>query len=611
MSPPYANPLEKARALGRGGKLGAARKAYKAALGKRSDPLIIMEFAILEAQQGFPANAHKLLLKAEKLAPKNPDVYVNLGEIFRMENRFSEAAEQFEKACALTGFSDADALYLLAETKRNTGELDEAAIHISKAAELAPKDPAIAGAQALICFSMGETAKAIECARHALKLDPSNFLNAINLAGLFYSLERWEEAATEFRNASRLGSMTAKNVSDWADSLIFTERGEEALELANTLQQSGADPAIAHLVSGNVFVSLGEFKQAAEHYRASLELKPDNAGAYEKLGLTRQLKAEDELALRQIAEKAELPEKRAKANFALYSVLKSKSPAEAFQALKQANEIYFEAKPFNAAHHFETMDKLARVFSKEFMASKKGQGDPRNGPIFIVGMPRSGTTLVETILAAYPEVYSGGERNMMLQFINTLPGFPESIAGKDAGWAAENGRLLYDDMFSKAEDAKFVTDKLPGNYANIGLIGWLMPNAKFIYCKREPMDNCLSCYEQNFRSGLRYAYDLKSLGEAYRAHQQIIDHWVENSPHSIHIVEYEKLVNEPEAHARAFIEFCGLKFDKKCVNPEKVERSISTASAWQARQPISTGSVGKWKRYENELGPLRASLEGT
>jgi hypothetical protein len=137
----------------------------------------------------------------------------------------------------------------------------------------------------------------------------------------------------------------------------------------------------------------------------------------------------------------------------------------------------------------------------------------------------------------------------------------------------------------------------------------LLPGAKIIYCRREPMDNCFSCYEQHFRSGLLYAYDLEALAVAYRAHENIMSHWLENSPQSIHIVDYEKLVRDPELNARELTDFCGLNFNIDCIKPENVDRSIATASAWQARQPINVSSIGKWKRYKDALQPLKAALE--
>ncbi len=164
-------------------------------------------------------------------------------------------------------------------------------------------------------------------------------------------------------------------------------------------------------------------------------------------------------------------------------------------------------------------------------------------------------------------------------------------------------------MFSKAGKASFVTDKLPGNFNNIGLIHLLLPDAKIVYCKRNAMDNCLSCFEHNFESGMSYTCSLEGLGEAYRQHLRMMQHWFEVCPISVHTVHYENLVTEPEIHVRALLEYIGVDWDPACLEPEKVEHSIATASVWQARQPINPGSVERWRRYEKQLQPLIKALE--
>lgn len=607
--PPYTNPLEQARSLAQAGRTGSARKAYKAALGKRPDPQTLIEYAVFEAQHGSPVTARKLLMKAQRLTPNDPAIYINLGEILRVDNRHDEALAHFERACELTNSRDADALYLLAETQRNLEDMENARKNIELAAEISPNDPEIAALLALMQITQGDALLGIESYKRALKADPTNFTYTINLATLFYRLEHWEDAAETFDKASRLGSISRENALDWINTLIYTERGREAVSLAEKLAEAGADPLTSHLAQGSALMSIGDFDGTETHFRAAFAIDNDKAISLEKLSLIRRLRAEDEPALRALAGPNAPKDQRVKANFSLYQLLRNDNLDDAFAALKTANELAFSNHPFDGEQHTAMMDTLAETFSRDFMHARQGQGDGREGPVFIVGMPRSGTTLVETMLASYEDVFAGGERNMVRQFNNQLPGFPGSVIEKDAAWAAQQGKLLYDEMLAAGNGTRFVTDKLPGNYANVGLITWLLPGAKIIYCRRDAMDNCLSCYEQHFHSGLHYAYDLEALAVAYRAHERIMSHWLENSPHSIHIVDYEKLVHDPDSHARALSDFCGLSFNSDSINPENVDRSIATASAWQARQPINANSVGKWKRYGDALQPLKAALE--
>ena len=243
-----------------------------------------------------------------------------------------------------------------------------------------------------------------------------------------------------------------------------------------------------------------------------------------------------------------------------------------------------------------------------FFNARKGQGHPTPAPIFILGMPRSGTTLSEQILAAYGEVRARGERQDFQHLSATLAMYPDRLTDLPPTWAKDQGNRILQAMQSGAEPTRHVTNKSPGNYAFVGLIAWIFPNAKIIYCRRDPREIGLSCYEQNFRSGLSYAYDLEHFAIAFKQQSRIMEHWLEVSPIDIHIVDYEQLVGSPDAIARGMVEYCGLEWDPQCLDTSKVTRPIETASAWQARQPINTGSLGKWKRYERQLQPMIEAL---
>jgi hypothetical protein len=163
-------------------------------------------------------------------------------------------------------------------------------------------------------------------------------------------------------------------------------------------------------------------------------------------------------------------------------------------------------------------------------------------------------------------------------------------------------------MFANAEGRRFATDKLPANYLNIGLIRWILPHARFIYCRRTPEDNALSIYEQNFGRNIAFASDLQACGAMYRDHLRMMEHWQGACAIPIHTVDYEALVADPEPQIRALLGFVGLSFDPACLRPETVQRSVVTASVWQVRQPIASGSVGKWRRFEQQLRPFTEAL---
>ena len=223
-------------------------------------------------------------------------------------------------------------------------------------------------------------------------------------------------------------------------------------------------------------------------------------------------------------------------------------------------------------------------------------------------MPRSGTTLTEQILAAYPQVKAGGERQDFQHLSATLPGYPEGLESLPRDWARDQGERILQSMTGDDPSQRYATNKSPGNYAFIGLILWIFPRARVIYCRRDPREIGLSCYEQNFRSGLSYAYNLEHFAFAYKQHHRIMEHWLDVAPVDIHIVDYERMVSEPEVIARGMVEYCELEWDPQCLDTSKVTRPIETASVWQVRQPINTGSLGKWKRYERQLQPMIEAL---
>ena len=237
-------------------------------------------------------------------------------------------------------------------------------------------------------------------------------------------------------------------------------------------------------------------------------------------------------------------------------------------------------------------------------------------PVFIVGMPRSGTTLVEQILAAHPAVHGCGELTEIPAIAQALPGligtsqpYPRCLEQADGA--------VFDNLASRylgylaarlPEQATVATDKMPDNYQYLGLIQLMLPWARVIHCRRDPLDNCLSCYFQNFASGHFYSYDLQNLGLYYNLYERLMSHWQLVLDLPVMEVHYEELVVEPEKTSRSLIEFCGLEWDDACMNFHAADRSVVTASFDQVRQPLYTSSVGRWEFYDRYLAPLREGL---
>ena len=234
-------------------------------------------------------------------------------------------------------------------------------------------------------------------------------------------------------------------------------------------------------------------------------------------------------------------------------------------------------------------------------------------PVFIVGMPRSGSTLIEQILAAHPRVHSGGEMHHFPLSLIAIRGmnYPENVVGMTAEQIDDLGReYLKKATASMPKTAARFTDKLPNNVLYVGLIRLALPNARIVYAMRDPVDNCVSCFQQLFVDGQNFAYELGELGRYYRATEQVAEHWRHVLPADAMLeVQYEYVVADLESQARRIFDHCGLEWDDACLDFHKVERPVVTASAAQVRQPIYRSSVGRWRAYQDQLKPLLDALD--
>lgn len=252
---------------------------------------------------------------------------------------------------------------------------------------------------------------------------------------------------------------------------------------------------------------------------------------------------------------------------------------------------------------------------KRLTALRSDWGRPESAPVFIVGMPRSGTTLVEQILASHPQVAAAGELDHFALSAQDLPAlldkaapYPECAAELSRGEEDLLGRAYLKGLREAAGAAPIMTNKLPFNVLRLGLIAMMFPRARIIHCTRDPMETCLSIYLQNFAVQQTWATDLGDLGRYDRAYRTLMAHWSRCLPLRVFELGYEDLVAAPEARIAALLAFLDLPWDSRCLRFHETPRPVVTPSLWQVRQPIYTRSVGRWRRYAHHLGPLRTAL---
>jgi len=287
---------------------------------------------------------------------------------------------------------------------------------------------------------------------------------------------------------------------------------------------------------------------------------------------------------------------------------------QAFSYFREGCELKRANLKYDAEKARQYFNDIIRIFNHATIEPLRGGGNPSSLPIFVLGMPRSGTTLTEQIIASHPDVYGAGELHDLNRIVQrNVAGedtaFPNNIPGltrEDIGaWASDYVAGLH----RRSPNAMHITDKMPGNFFYIGLIHLMLPNAKIIHVNRNPIDTCLSCYMQSFSSGQEFSYDLSELGQYYVNYSRLMAHWRNVLPAGAYLeVQYEDIVADQEKEARRIIDFCGLDWNEACIDFHKHSRPVKTASMTQVRRPIYKTSVERWRPYEKFLGPLLDAL---
>jgi tetratricopeptide (TPR) repeat protein len=288
----------------------------------------------------------------------------------------------------------------------------------------------------------------------------------------------------------------------------------------------------------------------------------------------------------------------------------------AFAAFEMAGRL----KPhrFDCSNQRRVTDALIASFSVELFRRHPHPGSQSNAPIFILGMPRSGTTLVEQILSSHPLVQGGGEQetlpalaSRLYSMLGTREPFPQCMAMADPATLTQvaGTYLAHNSTQMTGQHTRF-TDKLPGNFLLVGFIALLFPNAPIIHVRRNPLDTCLSCFFENFLRGHAFSYNLADVGCYYQEYERLMQHWSEVLPGRLYGVGYEYLVQNPEAASRELLRHCALEWDARCLAFHENRRTVATASYDQVRRPIYTSSMGRWRHYDRHLEPLRTALAG-
>lgn len=524
-----------------------------------------------------------------------------------------------EVLSAAPGFPGAALNYAL--LARATGRLGLALDLAARAVASQPKEAAAHATLGNLLLERERTGDAVAAFRTALALDPSHVNARFNLGGALRRSGEPEAAVTEFRRLVERFPEDPDFRIGLGGALLDSGRPRESIdEHERALALSPGHPdALTEL--GLAHVDAGEFEAAARCYRRVIDGSPDHPHVWLNYSKTRRFGPAD----RPEIEEAEAAAGRFDAHpapgpecgdvhFALGKMYDDLGEYDlAFEHFRRGNEILRRHVPFDAGGQQRLVEDIEAGFGEAWFDQVRGWGHRSSRPIFIVGMPRSGTTLVEQILASHPEVHGAGE-------LIRIPNLAQRLLGAgDAPLPAAAAALEREDIEAAARDyldyvgarsggAVRTTDKLPENYHHLGLIAAMFPNARIVHVGRDPMDVCVSNYLVRFQWGHAWSYDFDSLAREYRAYERLMRHWRAVLPTPVHEQSYESLVASLESESRRLVEFCELDWDERCLDFHLTERSVHTASGWQVRQPIYRRSVERWRNYERHLGPLREAL---
>jgi tetratricopeptide (TPR) repeat protein len=605
----------------RAGRLDQAEQCYRTVLRRRpTDPDALNLSGVIAQERGQPARAVQLISQALRRRRNFPEALTNLARAQTAARDPEAAAESARQAIALAP------------------TLAEAHLQLGRA-----------------LLDLNDNRAAIDACRRAVELMPNSLDAQVNLGAGLLRVKEYGAAAEAYQAAHILKPDRPETLTDFAEALVGLERCDEALRCderavalapndwrthaghAATLKQAQdvagstaackralalkPDATNVRLMLAFNLAALGHFDEAAANHRQVLESDPDCAEAQRGLiTIGERIENTGELSrLRAIVDDAAQPVgRRISMNFALGALLdKEGDYNEAFRRIAEANRLVkgqreAEDQGFDRHALRRHVDNLIASFAPGAFDSVEGWGDSSELPVFIVGMPRSGTTLTEQIAASHGQVFGGGERKDIGRIAGMLR--PEGLVRPPSQWDRTLVRRETEAHLARlrslAGDAIRVTDKMPDNVFSLGTIAVLFPRARIVLCRRDLRDVCVSCHFQSFNQGLSWTNDLADCAYRAREIERLLDHWRAVLPTPWLEIQYEDLIADFEGQSRRLIDFLGLSWDPACLAFHETERQIMTASLWQVRQPLYASSVGRWRHYREHLRPLLVGLTG-
>jgi tetratricopeptide (TPR) repeat protein len=600
-------------------ELDQAESLYRKILAKvPRHPVALHMLGVIELQRGNNEAAIGLINQAIEVQPSLPEPFVNLGNALRLINKPEEAIESYRHAIALKP-DMVLAHSQLAEVLMHLGRYEAAITHLQSAIAIEPTSVPLKIELAIVLRRAGRPMEAAQCWREIIALEPNRPESYYALGLEFGETSQWREALYCHRRAATLQPENPLFHCGQGVALIHSNNAEAAAGCFRAAADMAPDCKEAWAGLGWAYRMLGHFDEADACFQKVRDLDPSDSRAYKYLSTDGEKKRDG--AEQQLVSVLERPESslddRISAGFGLGRLLDNASRYdEAFPRYAAANALVRESWPswgdrFDAKTFTAAIDRLIDLYTPGYLAEMVDIGNLSELPVFIVGMPRSGTTLVEQICASHSHVFGAGELPDIARIVVALGAGheEEQVDSIDRAAAQRLADSHIVNLYSLAQGAIRAVDKMPDNIIAVGLIALLFPRARIIYCSRDDRDIALSCYFQLFNAGAQFfSYDLGDCGRRCRHIARLASHWLKLLPARMIEVNYETLVADPEGQSRRLIEFLGLDWESACLNFHRTERTVTTVSHWQVRQPLYHSSVGRWKHYEKDLDPLFSAL---
>jgi predicted Zn-dependent protease len=616
-------------------------------------PLALLYMGVALRRQGAGEAARDVLQPLAAAQPKSADVRFELGVTLNELGDTKAAGDAFKAATALNPEMPR-AWLALADTLRLLGENAQADAASARHIQASVHEPRLMEAAAALCE--GRVAIAEHLLRPYLKDHPTDVSAIRMLAETGIRLGRYEDASNLLARCVELAPGFAAARHNYATVLYRQNRASEAIEQLDLLLASEPrNPSYRNLLAA-AFARLGEHQRAIDSYevllrdyptqpkgwmsyghtlravgrqdesiaayRKSIEQLPGLGESYWSLAnlKTFRFTPADVEAMRAQLERSTLSEQdRFHMHFALGKALEDERDfAGSFHHYAEGNKLRRQGVEYDSGETSQQMARSVKLFTREFLEARKGVGANSNAPIFVVGLPRAGSTLIEQILASHSQVEGTMELPDIISIATRLDGkrrkgeeslYPEILADK----SAEELRALGEQYLERTKVQRklgraYFVDKMPNNFAHLGLIHLILPNAKIIDARRHPLACCFSGFKQHFARGQNFTYDLGDIGRYYSDYASLMAHFDAILPGRVHRVIYEKMVDDPQTEVRRLLDYCGLPFEENCLRFYENDRAVRTASSEQVRQPIYREGVDHWRNFEPWLGPLKDAL---